>query len=259
MKNGKLDPERITKNIDQAVCVRYYESVDSTNAEARRQISEGLSGPALFLSEEQTAGRGRLGRSFYSPKETGIYMTLACPVHAAYQDAVRITSKAAAAVLQGIQSVVNAALSIKWVNDIYIGERKIAGILVEAVQDAAQTCVEWLVIGVGINVSTSDFPEELKETAGALTHGSCDRTSLVTAVTERLLWEAEHLQDDSFLKICREKSAVLGKEILYGSMPDLKAGKAVAIDDDGALIVEKADGSTEILNSGEISIRFRKK
>lgn len=232
-----------------------FDTIDSTNAEAKRRIRAGLTRPALFLADTQTAGRGRLGRTFYSPEETGIYMTLAYPADVPFDSAVRVTAKASVAVFEGIQSVMNVALSIKWVNDIYRNDRKVAGILVESVADEAGEKVSWLVIGIGINVNTETFPEEIRETAGALTQGKCPKERLIVPIVEHLLTEVGDLEDRSYLETYRNASCVLGKKILYGQIPELRRGTAVEIDDTGALIVINENGEKERLYTGEISVR----
>ncbi|MBO4411734.1 MAG: biotin--[acetyl-CoA-carboxylase] ligase, partial [Lachnospiraceae bacterium] len=114
----KLDQKKICKGLKNAVDVEVFETLDSTSSEARRRAADLLR-PAVFLSEEQTAGRGRNGHSFYSPKYDGLYCTLAYPADGFGENLLRVTAKAAVAVVSGIQSRLNLALQIKWVNDIY--------------------------------------------------------------------------------------------------------------------------------------------
>ena len=236
-----------------ALAFRVYPTVDSTSSEARRQYNAGDQGPALYIAECQTAGRGRHGRSFYSPADTGIYMSLMYPVQTSYENARRATAKTAAAVCGAIRDFTALPAGIKWVNDVYLYGRKIVGILVESMADGPY--VQALIIGIGINVTTSDFPEELKEKAGSLGK-ELDRTGLVIAVLQKLLPELAHLEDLSYLDLYRSASVVLGKKIVYeNNAGEPVTAIAAAIDDDGALVVEKADGIRETLHSGEVSIR----
>ncbi len=244
---------KIAQDLKGRVAVLTYGTLDSTNSEARRYIGAGLLGAALFISDEQTKGRGRLGRSFYSPKDSGVYMTLAYPIKAAYGKALRVTAKAAVSCLRGIRDVLHADVSVKWVNDLYFGSRKAAGILVESVP--GDTGVDWVVIGIGINLGNAAFPQELRETAVSLKAAECDRNELITAIVSDLLWELKHIDDLSYLDDYRAYSNVLGENILFGRAPDMEEGRAVAIDDEGALVVEKSDGTRLTLSSGEISVR----
>ena len=233
--------------------IRFYPTVDSTNSEARRQYEAGLRNPALFLAGQQEKGRGRHGRSFYSPADSGIYMTLLFPVMARYEDARRATAKTAVAVYRGIRKTAELPVGIKWVNDLYLYGKKIVGILVESL--FSEGAVQALIVGTGINVTTADFPDELREKAGSLGK-DLDRTVLVSAVLQELIPELQHLQDLSYLEVYRSASVVLGKRILYeNSHGEPEEAMAVSIDDDGALVVEKADRTRETLNSGEVSIQ----
>ena len=233
--------------------IRHFTTVDSTNSEARRQYNEGLREPALFLADQQEKGRGRHGRSFYSPADTGIYMTLLYPVHAVYEDARRATAKTAVAVYRGIRELTDLPVGIKWVNDLYLYGKKIVGILVESV--FSEDAVQALIVGIGINVTTACFPDELQRKAGSLGK-EVDRTALAAAVLRHLIPELQQLGDLSYLELYRSASIVLGKKILYeNSRCEIKAAVAAEIDDDGALVVEKPDGTREVLHSGEVSIR----
>ena len=244
---------QIAENLKGKVSVLTYAEIDSTNNEARRYIQAGLIGPALFIAEKQTGGKGRLGRTFYSPEDAGIYMSLAYPLHASYNEALRVTAKTAVSCLRGLQANVNAALSIKWVNDLYFGDRKAAGILVESVP--GDLGLLWVIIGIGINLAETEFPEDLQGIAVSLHAQNADRNAIITSIISDLLWELKNLSDTTYLETYRAYSNVLGEDIRFGVAPDFEEGKAVEIDDQGALIVEKMDGTRIRLSSGEISVR----
>ncbi len=250
---GKDLPERLKKACP-GLSVRIFDETDSTNLEAKRAAVSGAEGPLLILAGSQTAGRGRLGRTFYSPADTGVYMTLLFPPRSVDPETVRVTAKTAVAVLRGIERVLPVKLRIKWVNDLYLDGRKIAGILAETVFSGPNAPSRTLV-GIGINVSTADFPEEIRDRAGALTNDPACRGDIVLAVTEELLKEFEDPASAGYLDLYRSRSSVLGKEILYGTAPDLRPGRAVRIDDSGALIVRRPDGTEERLFTGEITVR----
>lgn len=236
--------------------VYLYREIDSTNNEAKRRIAAGEEGAALIVAEGQTAGRGRQGKSFYSPAGTGIYMTLSLPVELAFADAVAATTAAAVAVFSAIRAETGLITEIKWVNDLYYGGKKISGILAEAITDPATATVRHVIIGVGLNVSTEAFPEELQGIAASLPIGELDRNRMIGAIA-RSLMDTLHADRAETMALYRRHSMVLGKEITYLENGRSVAACAVDIDENGGLIVEHEDGSRATLQSGEISLRLR--
>ena len=232
-----------------------FKEIDSTNDEAKRRIRAGFDGQAVFYADSQTAGRGRQGKNFYSPDGTGLYMTVLWPTSESIENTLRVTAKTGTAVLLGIQSVLNIALSIKWVNDIYCGEKKVAGILVENVPSPTNPDLHFLVIGIGVNVSTADFPEELKGIAGSLGGKAEDREILGESILDCLIPELSDLRNTAYLDTYRARSCVIGREIVFTENGVTKEGLAVGIDDDGGLLVTLTDGERAVLSSGEITVR----
>ena len=269
MKSGLLSNRKIASGLKNRAEVIVFDELDSTNEEAKRRIRSGLiRKTTLLLAEGQTAGKGRVGHSFYSPKREGLYMSLAFLLDGDAPGFLRVTGKAAVAVVEGIQRCARLPLSIKWVNDVYSGTEKIAGILAEHLSD--EDGRSWVVVGIGINVTTSSFPEDLQGKASSICLSGTetrktnlflpDRNDLAVYVTDALLSELSDLSDLNYLEIYRSCSNVLGHEVLYaryetdGSYKET-AGMAIEIDDDGALIVLLRDGTTERLDSGEIRVR----
>ena len=251
----KLDQARIEALLP-GMNVEVLQKVDSTNSDAKRRLKAGLRQPLLLAAEHQTAGRGRQGKSFYSPEGTGLYMTLTVHPHAPLTDAVSVTTRASVAVCRAIRQETGLQPEIKWVNDLYLYGKKICGILVEAESDFAAGITKSLVIGVGVNVTTVEFPEELTEAASLAVEA--DRDRLIAAIARELLREMTDLRDASYLKDYRRWSMVLGREIVWTQNGVGRTGRAVAIEDDGGLTVEAADGVRQTLQSGEISLRLRK-
>ncbi len=252
------------KKIDSSEYTHYeFDTVDSTNLAAKWHITEnGLDEPAIFFAHEQTAGRGRLGRTFYSPKDTGIYMTLAWPIDVncygsyteLYTNAVRVTGKAAVAVVRGIESVVNVPLSIKWVNDIYLDGRKICGILTESVPFGDKL---WLLVGIGVNLDTVDFPEEIAWKAGSLSYHEMRPEAkewIREAIERELIDEMIRLDENDYIDMYREYSCVLHERVVFGTEEEKETGTAISIDDKGALLVRKDDGTEVRLSTGEITL-----
>ena len=252
----KLDREYLEKQLPECRII-VFEEIDSTNTQAKACAGKGPFGPTLFLAESQSAGRGRQGKSFYSPKDTGLYMTLLYPVKGQVFDAVRITAKASAAVVRGLGTLTDADLTIKWVNDILLEGKKICGILCESVTEDDNVTLKGLVIGVGVNLSTTDFPEDIKDRAGSLGSLTIDKNEAAAAIAKELIYEASHLLDTGYLALYRERSCVTGHEIIYTEKGENIVGFAESIDDNGGLVVRRKDGTKTVLQSGEISVRVK--
>ena len=218
--------------------------IDSTNSEAKRRAVAGEKLPMLVVSDSQTAGRGRLGRSFFSPDGTGLYMSLAYKAEGDMTEAVKITSAAAVAVCLAIEELSDLKPMIKWVNDVYIDKRKVCGILTEATKAGDDTVI---VLGIGVNCTTEIFPEEIRNIAGSI--GVLDKNALCERIISHVI---RFISGDEFISDYRSRSIVLGKEISYTANGVTTRGVAAEISDSGALIL--SDGT--ILNSGEITVRF---
>ena len=243
---------------DRKITVFSFEQVDSTNTLARQMITSGeASAPALFIANSQTSGRGRMGRSFFSPSDTGLYMSLALDITAFDISSVtRMTSAAAVAVCRAIKEILDKDPQIKWVNDLFLDGKKVCGILAESFFSADR---RYAVIGIGINISTESFPCEIEQIAGSLGSDSAVRREL-TITTVRNLFDilsAVQNGDVSYMNEYRAHSCVLGKTVDFTSCGITKTGVATVVDDDGALTVKLPDGSEELLSSGEISLRTR--
>lgn len=241
------------------VSVFYYDIIDSTNSQAKRACLSGVSAPALFVADAQSGGRGRMGRSFFSPPKTGIYLTVLIDAPCSAENSLKLTSAAAVAVRRAIFQVTGISTKIKWVNDIYLGDRKIAGILAESFPSpcSRKRCVA---LGVGINLFTEDFPEELKSIAGSLMNSSGFSEAIrpaLAARTAQLLFELLADPDQpSIMEEYREHSAVLGKRVRFYENGIAAEGIALSIDNNGALLAQKDNGETVALASGEISLRL---
>lgn len=235
--------------------------VDSTNMEVKRRALEGAGDGLVVLAEQQTAGRGRRGRAFFSPSGTGIYMSvLFRPSPETSQDVVLITTAASVAVCRAVRRVLGKEPEIKWVNDVYMDGRKICGILTEAVSDFESGRIDTVVVGIGINyhVPEEGFPEELQETAGSVCPAdhNIPRNTLAAAVIQELYELYEGLSDKTYMEDYRRWSNVLGKEVRFTSGTEWEYGTAVDIDENGGLIVETKDGNKQVLRTGEITLRL---
>lgn len=224
---------------------------DSTNAAARRAFLDGLSEPALFAAAEQTAGRGRLGRQFHSPKGSGVYFSLFVP-QSEPRSALHVTCAAGVAVRRAIRDAVGVEVQIKWVNDLYYRDRKVCGILAEAplLGDRAG-----LIIGVGINLRPVAFPPSLRAIAGDLGDTSCPRVKLIAACVRELL-TALSAPSDAWVAEHRAHSCTLGRSVrILRDGAELACGIAEDVRSDGALLLRLSDGSLLPIVSGEVSVR----
>lgn len=239
----------------------FLTETDSTNRYLKELAVAGAPEGTVIIAEKQNAGRGRLGRSFFSPEEKGIYMSILLRPEIDLERSVRITSMAAVAVARAIEQVCGLSAQIKWVNDIFLNNRKVCGILTEAGINAIEGILDYAVLGIGINVGVMDFPEELQEIATSVSNEcgfAVSKEVLIDAVLKELEDWYPTLWDGSFLEESKKRSILLGKEIQVVDETHPEGGylaKAIDINELGNLIIER-DGSTRVLNSGEVSIRF---
>lgn len=237
-----------------------YKTVDSTNNVAKKLALEGADHGTAILSFHQSHGKGRLGRTFISPANTGIYMSVLLKPSFDMSHSVLITTAASVAVVRAIEKVTGLAPEIKWVNDIYVNGKKICGILTEAITGFETGQIEYLIVGIGINCSIKGFPDDLLQIAGALS-GDFSKNHLAAEVLNQLLPLIDHIEDRSFIQDYRSHSMVLGKTITvykggYTEDAPGRVARVLDIDINGGLQVLYSDGEQETLSTGEISIRL---
>ena len=243
--------------------ISVYDSIDSTNTEARRLAESRVSLPYLVVAHAQTAGKGRLGRSFYSPAGSGLYMTLALELLKDSEEYSRVTPAAAVAVCHAIERVCDRRADIKWVNDLYLNGKKICGILTEAVFMGDKTCV---LVGIGVNITTKEFPEGMRNPAGAVladTDAPVDLSLLCAEITQNLLANLSAERAEACLRDYRARLMSVGKRVVcsHNFAPDgtpdphaSTAGILLGVDNDYGLILQTEDGEIEVLRGGEISV-----
>ncbi len=236
--------ELITQQMQHRIPVFSFDTVDSTNEQARRFLQENDCGQAVFVANAQTAGKGRLGRSFYSPADTGLYMTYIFRTDGLSRETLRITTAASVAVAQAL----DCGAQIKWVNDLYLRGKKICGILTETVV----TRHTYVLVGIGINLTTAVFPEDLQHKAGAVGRALC-RESLIAHLCDRLSQAVSQLSSPAYLDYYRQHMLGLGQQITYIRDGIAHRAQMTGITDWGELIVLE-NGRERLLDSGEISI-----
>lgn len=236
-----------------------YKTIGSTNAEAKLLAVKNAGHGTTIVAEEQTQGRGRFGREFFSPSGSGIYMSIILKPQLSIENSVLVTTAAAVAICQAIEKITDLSPRIKWVNDILIDDRKVCGILTEAVTNFESGMMDSVVVGIGINVKTKkdDFPPELRDIAGSILDNKDKpvRNRLAGEIINNLLNISKSLEDRGFMQAYKQRSMVLGHHILYKKDNQWQEAYALDIDDYGGLIVQRPDGQKITLNSGEVSIK----
>ncbi len=234
------------------------EETDSTNNDAKRIAAEGAIEGTAVLADRQTAGKGRLGRSFFSPEEKGIYMSIVLRPQVALESSTLITSMAAVAVARAIEKTSGVYAQIKWVNDVFLNGKKVCGILTEGAVDSESGKLAYAVLGIGVNVGCMEFPEELREVATSVGNEAgrqIQKEALIAEILNELEALYGTLASGGFLEESRKRSLVIGKDIKVVGTEQSYPAKAVAIDDLGQLVVETEKGR-QTLRSGEVSVRL---
>lgn len=227
-----------------------YDQIDSTNTEARRIAAAGEGQNTLIIARAQTAGRGRQGRSFYSPDGTGLYATLLYYPDRPISELGGITCAAALASATAIEQLCGASPRIKWVNDLYLGGRKVCGILCESFGTPCGTAVA---VGIGINLTTEDFPAEISGIAGSL-QANIDPETLAVRICDRLTPYLQSGDNALWLGGYRDRFLLLGLRVECITAQQRFPATVLGIDDAGALIVIKDDGIQHTLYAGEVSL-----
>ena len=249
------------KGAAESFTIEVRQQVTSTNTLAKEMAAKGAGEGTVLIATMQTEGRGRMGRTFYSPKSSGIYFSIILRPKVSLEDSLLITTVTAVAVAQAMETVAKVKAGIKWVNDIYIGEKKVCGILTEASINFESGSLEYAIVGIGINVETKDFPEEIKHIAGALFEekptDSPITSILVAEVLNNMAVYMNNITDPQYLEAYRNRSFLINRDIVVLKGKDTMNAKAIGIDEKARLIVEYEDGRTEALNSGEVSVRAK--
>ena len=232
--------------------IHFYKICTSTNQLAKEWAKAGGRGYALFVAAAQSAGKGRMGRSFYSPPESGVYFSFVHAGESATQsaDLVAVTCAAAVAVMNAVFACCGIQCEIKWVNDLLYQGKKVCGILTEAVTQEDQTAI---ITGIGVNLRPATFPPEIAEIAGSLEDERTPRATLIAAIAAGLM--DFYSGQMNWLQTYRAHSCVLGKRIAFLQNGILTKATAVEITGDGGLKVLTGAGE-QILHTGEVTLRL---
>lgn len=241
--------------------MQYFPSIGSTNDQLKQLARNGAPHGTAILAGHQTAGHGRMGRSFHSPEDMGIYLSILLRPDCAPTELMHLTCAAAVAMCDAVEAACGLRPGIKWTNDLVCGQRKLGGILTELGLSPGGTA-DWAIIGIGINCrqQEGDFPEEIRDMAGSLamvTGREINRAKVAAAMMEALWHMDETLLSgvEAMLDTYRRDCVTLGQDVVLVRGDEKRYGHAVDMDKAGALIVRFPDGHTEAVNSGEVSVR----
>ena len=242
--------------------IRYLPVTDSTNTQAKLLAKQGAPHGTVLLADCQTGGRGRMGRQFLSPAGQGVYMSVILRPGCPPDRLMHLTCAVAVAMCDAVEAVAGFRPGVKWINDLVADNRKLGGILTELSLDAATGLTAYAVVGIGINCSQqlSELPPELQGIAGSIamvTGKSVNRKDLIAAMICALHRMDGQLLDgkQDLMARYRADCITLGQEVTVHGSSTIWQGTALGLDDDGGLIVRRADGSEETVATGEVSVR----
>ena len=247
-----LSKQGIAYYLTEEIDIFSYKTIDSTNTQMKKLAINGGKNHSVIVSEEQSAGRGRFGRSFYSPAQKGVYMSVLLKTGDSLQNATMITIKTAVAVRRAIAKLYDIEVAIKWVNDLYYRGKKVCGILSEAISDFESGMIEAIISGIGINVSTDNFPLEIASIATSLGLQEANRNQFIAEIINQLF----AIIDEDFKLVLNEyrmASCILHKQITFNQKGEQFTGLVREINDLGNLVVS-SNGAEMVLTAGEVSI-----
>ncbi|VTS12818.1 bifunctional biotin--[acetyl-CoA-carboxylase] ligase/biotin operon repressor BirA [Streptococcus pseudoporcinus] len=224
----------------------------STQKDAKDSITANGQTPHLFLATNQKKAKGRMNRDFFTSNTGGIYMSLHLKPNVTYAQLNPYTLMVASSIVKAISRLTGIETQIKWVNDIYLGQKKIAGIITEAITSVETGLITDVIIGLGLNFDIPSFPDEISSKAGSLFQGNApiNRNQLIIEIWDLFF----NIPVKDHLKVYKEKSLVIDREISFLEKEQLVTARAIDITDQGHLVVQLADGQEQILRSGEISL-----
>lgn len=250
LEGDLLIPEIIEKALQ--IQVSYNEKSISTQKDAKENILTNPKTPQLYLAPKQEMAKGRMNRPFFTSENGGIYMSLHLKPNVHYSDLEPFTMMAASSITKAISRLTGIDTQIKWVNDIYLGQKKIAGIITEAITSVETGLITDVIIGIGLNFFIKDFPDDLNSKAGSLfsVQPTVTRNQLIIEIWK--LFTEIPVKDH--IKVYKDKSLVLNRQVTFMENDTHISGKAIAITDEGHLVIRLESGQEKILRSGEISL-----
>lgn len=240
--------------------IYYFNNITSTNDYAKTLAYEKSSEYTLVIADTQTNGKGRMGRTFVSPSGTGVYMSIILYPKTSLETSQLITSCVAVAISKAIDGLCHCNSKIKWVNDIFLEDKKISGTLTEGSIDFETNSFKYAIVGTGINVRSTKnfFDDELSKVATSIEDVigiQISRSRLIAEVLNNVYDQLNNIENKSFIEEYTKRSLIIGKEVIVSENGTETLAKAIGIDKNAGLIVQFSDGTTKTLNSGEARIK----
>lgn len=240
--------------------LHWYSVTDSTNTQAKALAAAGAPQGTVLIAGKQTGGRGRMGRTFQSPENAGVYLSVILRPGCPPAKLMHLTCAAGVAMVEAVEKVSGIRPQVKWINDLVVGGKKLGGILTEMSLDNGT--VDYAIIGIGINCTQQerDFHPEIKGLATSLSMaaGRTIQPEALAAAMIEALWRMSLVlfsEKEQIMDAYKASCITLGKDIQVLRGGSIRPGKAIDLDDDGGLLVEFPDGSREVVASGEVSVR----
>lgn len=263
--SNKLSKEAICKKMKNnkfPLQIKVYDEVISTNLTAKEMAENGEQEGLVILAEMQTGGRGRLGRDFFSPEGTGVYMSMLLRPQIPMEQSILLTVASAVATAEAIEEVFGGEIEIKWVNDVWKDGKKVSGILTEGSISMETGELEYMVVGIGINVFVPQggFPESLREIATAMAVGKDQmgeiRNLLVAKILQKFWKYYTNMEQGDFYEKYKNRCFVIGKNVFIEKKDSKIPVKVLDLDEQCRLVVQYESGEIAHLQSGEISVRM---
>lgn len=254
-----LDKKILEQYLDQKLNITIFDELDSTNNYLKKLGSQGEKENKLVIALSQTGGRGRMGRSFYSPNGTGIYFSLLLHPKFSAEKSLFLTVMAAVSVAETVMKYNSNDVKIKWVNDIYIDGKKVCGILTEGAVNSNKK-LDYAVVGIGINVVTPEngFPDDIKDIATAIFPGNAEENikEKIIADVVNAFFNMYNGDDKDYIRRYKDFSYLTGKKINIISGNNTRPATVIDITDDCHLLVKNENGEIEEISSGDVSVRL---
>ncbi len=252
--------KKIENRLSKDYSLILYDCVDSTNLVLKQMAEQGANKNTVVISNKQTNGRGRLGRSFFSPAHTGVYMSILLRPDMLPSESVKITACAGVAVCRALEKTYNIKPKIKWVNDIFVNDKKVCGILAESSIDAANNTLKYVVLGIGINLCRpdGDFPPEIAQIADSVldcekinTH---DKAVLISQILLEFSQLFDNIDSSDILVEYKNRMFLMGKTVIVNAAEPFEA-LITDINEDFSLKLKLSDERVMNLSTGEIGIK----
>lgn len=261
-ESAVLSGENIRRHLGpqaQGVAIQIRDTVTSTNTVVKELAEQGGREGMVVIAEHQVQGKGRLGRSFYSPRTSGLYMSILLRPSFSPEESLSITTAAAVATAQAIDRVTGELAKIKWVNDVYLRGRKVCGILTEASLDFESGGLNYAVLGIGVNIQEppGGFPGEVREIAGAIFQKkppAGTRSRLAAEILNHFFDYYHQLPQRTFMTEYRLRSLLTGMDITFRQGGSTWDGRVLGVDEEARLVVRLEDGKEKRFSAGEVAI-----